>query len=675
MAVRHEVENLIRRGNIFYWRPRIPAHFTACPSGSRLSLSLQVSDHRKAQMVARRLNTRLAEMRFVERERMSTREQLQKLFIQVRDEMLDHLEDVSVAAKRNGRADDIEELEHDLEMGWAYKLLAQFGLRRELTLEDDCSGTTYLLKNGVPASHIPAIRANYRSELKRSIQPSFENSIRKLMQAFDIDDNPINREKAASRFFEGKAEALLDVDDRHPLADRTLSEFTGGGRPALTLVPNAAEEPKTKQAASSPEPVIAADDTSSPPNEVKPATDPQPVVALAAFESECNKLIANMGAEWEPATARDVLALVRLFKTVLEEHRVEHSGQITQYHIGKLRQHFNDIPARWGQSHRMRAMSAPELRAEGEKLRAAAAVTGEKAKVGLTAGTVRKHFGNLQHFLKHIRGHGFEITNWTFEGLRPRKPAKGSIRSQQFKPTPEDIAPIFSSPIYTGSLNSGRGRSKPGNQVYHDSLYFLPIMLTYLGARRREFAALEVDDIYREAGSYIINLKPNSLRRLKNEQSQRILPLPDELIRLGILDYQKAIRKLGYVQLFPDLFSDKTDNDPGDRFYDAFTPIMRKALQDKMWNRALHALRHGMANTLFQAGVPPTVIDDISGRLGDESETATRYTDMAGLPLMREALSKYPIITAGVERKPIQLLPWVENKQPAPWARRGKKDA
>ncbi len=426
---------------------------------------------------------------------------------------------------------------------------------------------------------------------------------------------------------------------------------------------------------SSPEPVIAADDTSSPANEVKPAADPQPVVALAAFESECNKLIANMGAEWEPATARDVLALVRLFKTVLEENRVEHSGQITQYHIGKLRQHFNDIPARWGQSHRMRAMSAPELRAEGEKLRAAAAVTGEKAKVGLTAGTIRKHFGNLQHFLKHIRGHGFEITNWTFEGLRPRKPAKGSIRSQQFKPTPEDIAPIFSSPIYTGSLNSGRGRSKPGNQVYHDSLYFLPIMLTYLGARRREFAALEVDDIYREAGSYIINLKPNSLRRLKNEQSQRILPLPDELIRLGILDYQKAIRKLGYVQLFPDLFSDKTDNDPGDRFYDAFTPIMKKALQDKMWNRALHALRHGMANTLFQAGVPPTVIDDISGRLGDESETATRYTDMAGLPLMREALSKYPIITAGVERKPIQLLPWIENKQPAPWARRGKKDA
>ena len=674
MAVRHEVENLIRRGNIFYWRPRIPAHFKACPSGSRLSLSLQVSDHRKAQMVARRLNTRLAEMRFVERERMSTREQLQKLFAQVRDEMLDHLEDVSVAAKRNGRADDIEELEHDLEMGWAFKLLAQFGLRRELKLDADCSGTTYLLKNGVPASHIAAIRANYLSEFRRSIQPGFELSIRKLMEAFGIEDNGVNREKATSRFFEGKAEALLDVDDRHSLADRSLSEFTGGGRPAQKLVSNTAPEPKAREEALSSVPFIAAENTSSQATEVKPAADPQPVVALGAFENECHKLIANMGEEWEPATARDVLALVRLFRTVLQEHGIEHSGQITQYHIGKLRQHFNDIPARWGQSRRMRGMNAPELRAEGEKLRAAAEATGEKAKVGLTAGTIRKHFGNLQHFLKHIRGHGFEITDWTFDGLRPRKPKKGSIRAQQYKPTPEDIAPVFSSPIYTGSLNSGRGRSKSGTQVYHDSLYFLPILLTYLGARRKEFAALEVDDIYREAGEYVINLQPNSLRRLKNEQSQRILPLPNELVRLGLLDYQKAIRTLGYVQLFPDLFSDKTNNDPGDRFYDAFTPIMKKALQDKMWDRALHALRHGMADTLFQAGVPPAVIDDIADRLSDDSETATRYTNVAGLPLMREALSRYPIITARVEPKPIQLLPWVENKLPAPWARRGKRD-
>ena len=61
MAVRHEVENLIRRGNIFDWRPRIPSCFATCPAGSRLSLSLQISDHKKGQVIARRLNLRLAE--------------------------------------------------------------------------------------------------------------------------------------------------------------------------------------------------------------------------------------------------------------------------------------------------------------------------------------------------------------------------------------------------------------------------------------------------------------------------------------------------------------------------------------------------------------------------------------------------------------------------------------
>lgn len=92
-----------------------------------------------------------------------------------------------------------------------------------------------------------------------------------------------------------------------------------------------------------------------------------------------------------------------------------------------------------------------------------------------------------------------------------------------------------------------------------------------------------------------------------------------------------------------------------------------------MWDRAIHAFRHGMADTLKQAGVSPDVIDDISGRLTEGSETNTRYTNPARLPLMRSVLQNYPVITSNVEHKPLQLLPWVENKQSPPWAREGKK--
>jgi integrase len=693
MAVRHDVENLIRRGNIFYWRARVPTLFVRCRSGSRLSLSLHCSDHKKAQMIGRKLNVRLAELKTDPKEVMSTKEQLQKLFEHERDVMVAHLEDVANAARRNGRPADIEELELDLENGWTYKLLAMFGIRQHLTLKEGCSGYRYLLANGIPTSHIPAIRSNYIEQFDEANSRGFQDAIRRLMHQFGIEPHPLNHEKAMKAYFKGRAEALLDVDERHPLADRGLSEFTGGSR-AVSVPPTSVtveplpilprrdadiESAALTTLASAQPPLIRTLDLTpqpaAPAAEAKTPANAKRVVALADFEGECEKLIANMGKAWDPGTAGDAKALVKMLKAVLEEDGVEDSGEITQYHLGKLRQHFNEIPTRWGQSARMRAMSAPELRAEGQKLRDEAEKDGTDAKVGLSSGTIRKHFGNLQHFLKHVRGHGFEIADWTFEGLRPKKPKPGSIRKQQFKPKPEEIEPIFSSPVYTGSLNDHRGRGKPGPHVFHDAAYFLPIMFTYLGARRKEFASLALDDIAEDDNGLVIILRTNEFRGLKTEQSERVLPVPDELIRLGFEDYCIALKKLGYNAAFPDLISDKTLNDPGDRFYDVFSPIMKQSLGEKMWKRAFHALRHGMADTLLQAGVPPLIIDDISGRLSEGSETSLRYTNPAGLPLMRDALAKYPIVTAVIERKPIKLLPWIQNLEPPPWAREAKNEA
>ncbi|WP_296076779.1 DUF6538 domain-containing protein [uncultured Agrobacterium sp.] len=128
MAVRHEVENLIRRGNIFYWRPRVPAALINCGPGSRLSLSLHCSDHRKAQMIGRKLNTRLAELKLNSKEMMS-KQQLQKLFEHERDKELERLDEINMLARRNGRGGDVEEMELDLEAGWACQLVAKFGPR------------------------------------------------------------------------------------------------------------------------------------------------------------------------------------------------------------------------------------------------------------------------------------------------------------------------------------------------------------------------------------------------------------------------------------------------------------------------------------------------------------------------------------------------------------------
>jgi integrase len=488
--------------------------------------------------------------------------------------------------------------------------------------------------------------------------------------------------------FRGRADALMATDERYLLADKNLSELTGGSPPRETAEQSSDHPNQAKAPASS------ADSEAVPFRLTPAALDLTPLstvpeeesrnvdfgeverstlvdLPIAAFTQECENLVKNKKDEWEAATANDARALVRIFTGVLQEHNVAHSGQITQYHIGRLRQHLNDIPTRWGQSSQLRALSTGDLRKRGLQMRADAEASGAKPPVGLSAQTIRKHFANLQTFLQHLRGNGFNILDWTFEGVRPKKPKPGSIRRQQYKPTPADIKPIFSAPIFTGCAG-WEERGKSGDVVYHDSLFYMPLLFVYLGARRKELAGLGVNDVYETEDGWVVEVRATELRRIKTIQSHKLLPLPDELIRLNFLHYRTEIKKLGYNALFPDLFSHLTDNDPGDRFYDQFIPVMQQSLGEALWQRSLHALRHGLSNTLKQRGVPPAIIDDLSGRLSD-GETNNRYTDVAGISLMRDALAKFPIITDDIQPRDINLLPWVREKQPPPWARPGRK--
>jgi integrase len=152
--------------------------------------------------------------------------------------------------------------------------------------------------------------------------------------------------------------------------------------------------------------------------------------------------------------------------------------------------------------------------------------------------------------------------------------------------------------------------------------------VTYLGARRKEFASLALDDIAEDDNGLVIILRTNESRGLKTEQSERVLPVPDELFRLAFVDYCIALKGLGSNAVFPDLISDKSLNDPGDRFYDVFSPMMNQSLGEKMWKEGLSR---------------PSPWHD--------------------------ALTKYLIVTAGIERKPIKLLPGIQNLEPPPWAR------
>lgn len=120
---RHEVENLVLGGPIFYWRARIPVGFEASGRNARLSLSHRLSDRKKASVVARRLNALLLQMEMMPRARMATKEQLGKTFALEAEAIREEIEALDRAAKRTGTIRDPDQCEADRQVGCAYRLL------------------------------------------------------------------------------------------------------------------------------------------------------------------------------------------------------------------------------------------------------------------------------------------------------------------------------------------------------------------------------------------------------------------------------------------------------------------------------------------------------------------------------------------------------------------------
>ncbi|MDX8530075.1 integrase [Mesorhizobium sp. VK25A] len=651
--------------------------------------------------MAQRLNALLLQVQMMPKARMATKEQLTKIFALEVEAMREEIDALDRAAKRSGTLRDPSQREADRQVGWAYRLLDAYGAKEELSFEEGGEAREALLDAGAGVDDIPFIAATYQSERegllsdRRGLTRSpFLRDVLHRMAQVGLKDTALDRDAAIEEIYRARADALLAsaTDPRKP-------KLSGGAREreraAIDVIP--APAPARPNAMwnvdageAIPElvpldPTVAAspaNPASTPPATIEPgeATRPVPSPAstlgkgkarkdlrLSGFDEQVEKLIANNQDQWEDDTASDVRVLVGVFRGILEEHGVTHSGEITQEHVAALRQHFNHILPNWGRSPRLRSLSSRELREESRRRADEDEAKGKKIRLGLKPATIRRHLGNLDHFLKHLRSSYFTVPEWTFEGLRPRKPPKGEVRLQQVKPQPEEIRPLYDIPIFTGRL-SAENPELPGDLTFHCASFYLPMLYTYLGSRRNEFAGLMVEEVMQRDGHWAIQIKRNEVRRIKNAQSHRLLPLPNELLRLNFIEYVERLKELGHKLLFPELFSPYLEkNDPGDRFYKDFVPVAEKCLPDGLWQRPIHALRHGFADTLKQAGISDGIIEDVSGRLG-ETETATRYTNPAGLSLLQLIIARYPIITGHLEPKPIRLLPWVEHRQPPPWA-------
>lgn len=660
MAIRHEVQNLQRRGNIFYWRARIPMRMRSSIDVQHLAFSLKQSDHHRAGYMVRKLNLLLHEISLKPESTMINKEALEKLFQSEIMRMNEHMENLQFAGQRFGSGfQNLDNMTADMEVGWAYRLLEKFGTRQALFQHPDCVGHSYLKQSAVPQELHTNIITTYHGEKHAAETPVFKAEIEALMQEHGISAGILNVEKAKAEYFRARADVLLNTEGRYVFEyPVTIQEVV-----TEVVAPKPIEEPieATPPApAENPEPVVPTIPV------LAPSVTKVKAVPLKNFMKECELLIENNKSTWQADTAEDVRVIIRIFTGILAEHDVKNSSEIEQVHLAALRQHFNQILPGYGRSRRLSAMTTARLREETASVRERAIrLKQEPPKIGLAVPTIRRHLGNLKHFLGHLSASGYTMQPLNLDGLMPKKISASKARGLTQKPDPERIRPIFKIPLFTGCSGPLPKQWRvTGDQVFHSSLFYIPMFLTYLGARRAEITGLSVDDVLNIDGVWAIHIRENQFRSIKNEQSDRVLPIPIEILRLGFVDYVHRIKELGYVELFPELHVLGKLNDTGDRFYKSFMPLLdtKNGFKGELWDRTIHALRHGFTDTLKQNGVQLSTIEDITGHLGG-TEGQMRYSNAANLKLMQEALAVYPVITDHLEFKKLNLLPSIEKKE------------
>ena len=119
--------------------------------------------------------------------------------------------------------------------------------------------------------------------------------------------------------------------------------------------------------------------------------------------------------------------------------------------------------------------------------------------------------------------------------------------------------------------------------------------------------------------------------------------------------------------LFPDLFSPSSSSPLGDRFYKQFKPILVAAgLTEE--GLGSHAVRHLFGAQLKNKLVADEGRADLLGHGGD-TETTERYCEPYELVTLLKFVMELPVVTADLQPQEINLIPWMAEKQVAPFSR------
>ena len=143
-------------------------------------------------------------------------------------------------------------------------------------------------------------------------------------------------------------------------------------------------------------------------------------------------------------------------------------------------------------------------------------------------------------------------------------------------------------------------------------------------------------------GVWCIDINENDGKKVKSRAGVRKVPIHDQLVELGFLDFVAAIRAGRSERLFPD-YSYCSQNGYGRNLGRWFNESFLPKLGMKGQGLVFHSFRHTMVTELGRADVPEPIIKAIVGH--EQAGVTHRNYMTSGYDLrqLHAAIHKFPV--------------------------------
>ncbi|TJV71043.1 MAG: integrase [Mesorhizobium sp.] len=248
------------------------------------------------------------------------------------------------------------------------------------------------------------------------------------------------------------------------------------------------------------------------------------------------------------------------------------------------------LPVKATESKEFAGMKIAEIVRHNEKV----------GKPVITARTANRYLSGFSAFCSWLVNHGY-IDHNPAEGMFLKK-----TKDKTTVPfTVDQMNRLFQSPLFTGckSADEWRNVAKPGNVLIRDHRYWVPLVMLYSGARPAEIAQLAVSDVRQEHGHWIMHIttEGDGDKSVKTEGSMRVVPIHDELIRLGFIKYCKEMEAASHSRLFPEAERNLRGQMIAELSREFGRYLVRLGMKSGR-GLSLYSFRHGVADALRRAG-------------------------------------------------------------------------